>query len=289
MRKYTFIIFLCLAQISFAQNNKQKISGVITDKLSQTTLPGAAVQIISTADKKGTTSDSNGNYVLSDVSPERYELKITYLGYKDVLVSNIVVTSGKETILDIEMEEKVTDLNEVVVTANSKEKTINNLIPGLEATTEGPINKEKGSSYLVGYRCALAGVAQTIGVDIGTTALPSYQDLSFNVNSGTSKLGRFTMFGILATSSINIEGGTSGSLYGSEGGGHDLGSQIGIVGLKHFKQLNSKSYFSSNIGLNYSNSEQSDYGFDRQTSVSKSISTTYQLGFFPNFVYKIQF
>jgi hypothetical protein len=95
------------------------------------------------------------------------------------------------------------------------------------------------------------------------------------------------LFGILATSSINIEGGTSGSLYGSEGGGHDLGSQIGIVGLKHFKQLNSKSYFSSNIGLNYSNSEQSDYGFDRQTSVSKSISTTYQLGFFPKFVYKI--
>lgn len=287
MRKYTFIIFLCLTQISFAQNNKQKISGVITDKLLQTTLPGAAAQIVSTADKKRTTSDSNGNYVLSDVSPERYELKITYLGYKDVLVSNIAVTSGKETILDIEMAEKVTDLNEVVVTANSKEKTINNLIPGLEATTEGPINKEKGSSYLVGYRCALAGVAQTMGVDIGTTALPSYQDLSFNLNSGNSKLGRFTLFGILATSSINIEGGTSGSLYGSEGGGHDLGSQIGIVGLKHFKQLNSKSYFSSNIGLNYSNSEQSDYGFDRQTSVSKSISTTYQLGFFPKFVYKI--
>jgi len=396
MKKYIFIISICINQLSFAQNNKQKIRGVITDKLSQTTLPGAAVQIINRADNKGTTSDGNGNYSLSDIAPDRYELKVSYLGYKDVQLSNIVVTSGKETILDIEMEEKVTDLNEVVVTANSKEKTINNLIPvsartfsteevnryaggrsdparlaanfagvsapddsrndivirgnspvgvlwringmnvtnpnhfatvgttggavsalntnllkssdfltsafpaeygnatagvfdlgfrsgnsqksettlqaglitGLEATTEGPINKEKGSSYLVGYRYALAGVAQAMGVDIGTTALPSYQDLSFNVNSGTSKLGRFTMFGILATSSINIEGGNSGSLYGSEGGGHDLGSQIGIVGLKHFKQLNSKSYFSSNIGLNYSNSEQSDYGFDRKNSES---------------------
>ncbi|MEI7831470.1 MAG: TonB-dependent receptor, partial [Prolixibacteraceae bacterium] len=141
------------------------------------------------------------------------------------------------------------------------------LITGLEATTEGPINKEKGSSYLVGYRYALAGVAQAVGVDIGTTALPSYQDLSFNVNSGNTKLGRFTLFGILANSSINIAGGNSGSLYGN-GGGHDLSSQIGIIGLKHFKQLNNKSYFSSNIGINYSNSEQSDYGFDRQTSES---------------------
>jgi hypothetical protein len=395
MKKYILIIFLCISQITFAQNNKQKIRGVITDKLSQTTLPGAAVQLINAADKKGTTSDSKGNYSLSDLSPDRYELKISYLGYKDVLVSNVVVTSGKETILDIAMEENVTDLNEVVVTASGKEKTINNLIPvsartfsteevnryaggrsdparlaanfagvsapddsrndivirgnspvgvlwringmnvtnpnhfasvgttggavsalntnllkssdfltsafpaeygnatagvfdlglrngnsqkrettlqaglitGLEATTEGPINKEKGSSYLVGYRYALAGVAQAVGVDIGTTALPSYQDLSFNVNSGNTKLGRFTLFGILANSSINIAGGNTSSLYGN-GGGHDLSSQIGIIGLKHFKQLNNKSYFSSNIGLNYSNSEQSDYGFDRQTSES---------------------
>jgi hypothetical protein len=395
MKKYTFIIVLFITQITFAQNNRQKIRGVITDKLSQTTLPGAAVQLINGADKKGTTSDSKGNFTLSDLSPDRYELKISYLGYKDVLVPNVVVTSGKETILDIAMEENVTDLNEVVVTASAKDKTINNLIPvsartfsteevnryaggrsdparlaanfagvsapddsrndivirgnspvgvlwringmnvtnpnhfasvgttggavsalntnllkssdfltsafpaeygnatagvfdlglrngnsqkrettlqaglitGLEATTEGPINKEKGSSYLVGYRYALAGVAQAVGVDIGTTALPSYQDLSFNVNSGNTKLGRFTLFGILANSSINIAGGNSGSLYGN-GGGHDLSSQIGIIGLKHFKQLNNKSYFSSNIGLNYSNSEQSDYDFDRQTSES---------------------
>lgn len=395
MKKCTFIIVLLITQFTFAQNNRQKIRGVITDKLSQATLPGAAVQLINGEDKKGTTSDSKGNFTLSDLSPDRYELKISYLGYKDVLVPNVVVTSGKETILDIAMEENVTDLNEVVVTASAKDKTINNLIPvsartfsteevnryaggrsdparlaanfagvsapddsrndivirgnspvgvlwringmnvtnpnhfasvgttggavsalntnllkssdfltsafpaeygnatagvfdlglrngnsqkrettlqaglitGLEATTEGPINKEKGSSYLVGYRYALAGVAQAVGVDIGTTALPSYQDLSFNVNSGNTKLGRFTLFGILANSSINIAGGNTSSLYGN-GGGHDLSSQIGIIGLKHFKQLNNKSYFSSNIGLNYSNSEQSDYGFDRQTSES---------------------
>ena len=395
MKKYIFIISLCVTQLSFAQNNKQKIRGVITDKLSQTTLPGAAVQIINSADRKGTTSDSKGNYTLSDLSPDRYELKISYLGYKDVLVPNVVVTSGKETILDIAMEENVTDLNEVVVTASAKDKTINNLIPvsartfsteevnryaggrsdparlaanfagvsapddsrndivirgnspvgvlwringmnvtnpnhfasvgttggavsalntnllkssdfltsafpaeygnatagvfdlgfrngnsqkrettlqagvitGLEATTEGPINKEKGSSYLVGYRYALAGVAQAVGVDIGTTALPSYQDLSFNLNSGNTKMGRFTLFGILATSSINIVGGNTSSMYGN-GGGHDLSSQIGIIGLKHFKQLNIKSYISSNLGINYSNNDQTNYGFDRLTNTS---------------------
>jgi hypothetical protein len=109
MKKYLWLIFLCITQLTFAQNNKQKIRGVITDKISQTTFPGAAVQIINRADRKGTTSDDKGNFTLSDLSPDRYELKISYLGYKDMLVPNVVVTSGKETILDIEMEENVTN------------------------------------------------------------------------------------------------------------------------------------------------------------------------------------
>jgi hypothetical protein len=99
MKKYLLLISLCITQLVFAQNNKQKIRGVITDKLSQTSLPGAAVQIINRADNKGTTSDENGYYSLSDLSPDRYELKISYMGYKDLLVPNVVVTSGLEVTL----------------------------------------------------------------------------------------------------------------------------------------------------------------------------------------------
>ncbi len=395
MKKYLFIITLFITHLTFAQNNKQNIRGVVTDKLSQTTLPGATVQIMNKEANKGTVTDAKGNYVLPDIAPDRYEIKVSYIGYKDVFASNVVVTSGKEVVLDIAMEENFKLLNEVVITANRKAGTINNLVPvsartfsteevnryaggrsdparlaanfagvsapddsrndivirgnspvgvlwridgmnvtnpnhfatvgttggavsalntnllkssdfltsafpaeygnatagvfdlgfrngntqkrettlqaglitGLEATTEGPISKLKGSSYLVGYRYALAGVAQKVGIDIGTTALPSYQDLSFNVSSGNSKFGKFTLFGILATSSINIESGNSSSLYGN-GAGHDLSSQIGIVGVKHFKQINSKSYFSSNIGLNYSKSGQTDYDVDRKSDSS---------------------
>jgi len=394
MKKFLFIIFLLITQLSFAQNNKQNIRGVVIDKLSQTTLPGATVQILNSTINIGTITDENGNYILADLPPERYEIKVSFIGYKDVIIPNVIVTSGKETILDIAMEENITNIAEIVINGNRKDKTINNLISisartfsmeevnrysggrsdaarlvanfagvsapddsrndivirgnspvgvlwringmnvtnpnhfasvgttggavsalntnllkssdfltsafpaeygnatagvfdlgfrngnsqkrettvqagvitGLEVTTEGAINKTNGSAYLVGYRYALAGVAQAVGIDIGTTATPSYQDLSFNLNSGNTRFGRFTLFGILATSSINISGGTSGSMYGGEGGGHDLSSKIGIVGLNHFKQLNTNSYFSSTIGLNYSKTDQTDYSFDRMTN-----------------------
>ena len=394
MNKSLLLIFLFLSQMLFAQNNKQNIRGVVTDKLSKTTIPGVILQLINSNAKIGAVSDSNGNYVITDLAPERYEIKVSYMGYKDVVIPNVIVTSGKETMLDIALEETVTHLKEIVINANRKDKTINNLtsisartfsmeevtryaggrsdaarlvanfagvsapddsrndivirgnspvgvlwringmnvtnpnhfasvgttggavsalntnllkssdfltsafpaeygnatagvfdlgfrngnpqkrettiqvgvITGLEATTEGPINKEKGSSYLVGYRYALAGVAQAMGVNIGTTATPSYQDLSFNVNSGNSKIGRFTLFGILATSSINISGGNSGSMYGKDG--HDLTSKIGNIGLNHFKRISNKTYFSSNIGLNYSSTNQVNYDFDRPSNLS---------------------
>ena len=407
MKGSFLIILLIIAQLSYAQNNRQNIRGVVTDKLSQTTLPGASVQIVSKTENKGTTTDEKGKYVLANVPPGRYELKIAYLGYKNVFVSSVVVTSGKETILDISMEEDIKSLNEVVITANSKDKTINSLstisartfsmeevnrfaggrsdparlaanfagvsatddsrndivirgnspagvlwridgmdatnpnhfasigttggavsalntnmlkssdfftsawpaeygnaisgvfdigfrngnaqkrettvqlgvTTGLEAMTEGPISKSNGSSYLIGYRYALAGIAQAMGINIGTTATPTYQDLSFKINSGETKLGRFSLFGILAASSISLKGGSSNELYGG-GQSSDFKSKIAIGGLKHFKQINSKSYISSTIGINYSGTNQLNYGMDSlRNSYSKEENKVARTGY----------
>jgi hypothetical protein len=407
MKKYFLIILLIMSHLSYAQNNKQKIRGVIIDKLSQTTLPGATVQIMNEAEKRGAVTNEKGTYVISDVLPGRYELKFSYVGYKDVFVSSVVVTSGKETILDIAMEEDIKSLNEVVITANSKDKTINSLstisgrtfsmeevnrfaggrsdparlaanfagvsatddsrndivirgnspvgvlwridgmdatnpnhfasvgttggavsalntnmlkssdfftsawpaeygnaisgvfdigfrngntqkrettvqlgvTTGIEAMTEGPISKSNGSSYLIGYRYSLAGIAQAMGIDIGTTATPTYQDLSFKINSGETKLGRFSLFGILAASSIEIEGGSSGELYGG-GQQTDFKSKIAIGGLKHFKQINNKSYISSSIGINYSGNNQLNYGLDSlKNSYSKEENKVARTGY----------
>jgi len=407
MKRYFLIILLITAHLSYAQNNKQKIRGVIIDKLSQTTLPGATVQIMNEAEKRGAVTNEKGIYVISDVLPGRYELKFSYVGYKDVFVSSVVVSSGKETIIDVAMEEDIKSLNEVVITANSKDKTINSLstisgrtfsmeevnrfaggrsdparlaanfagvsatddsrndivirgnspvgvlwridgmdatnpnhfasvgttggavsalntnmlkssdfftsawpaeygnaisgvfdigfrngntqkrettvqlglTTGLEAMTEGPISRSNGSSYLIGYRYSLAGIAQAMGVDIGTTATPTYQDLSLKINSGDTKLGRFTLFGILAASSIAIEGGSSNELYGG-GQQTDFKSKIAIGGLKHFKQINGKSYISSTIGINYSGTNQLNYGIDSlRNSYSKEENNVSRTGY----------
>ena len=120
-----FFFLILIPTLSFAQKNTQNIRGVIIDKLSQTPLIGASVQIFSL--QKGTMTDTLGKFVFSDIAPDRYEIKVSYAGYKSMTIPNVVVTSGKEAILDIAMEESFKQLNQVIVKANNKGGVINKM------------------------------------------------------------------------------------------------------------------------------------------------------------------
>ena len=183
MKKYIFIISLFIAQLTIAQNNRQNIRGVVTDKLTQTTLPGATVQIINGTASTGAITDANGIYILPDMAPDRYEIKVSYIGYKDVFASNVVVTSGKEVVLDIAMEEDLKLLDEVVITANLKAGTINNLIP-VSART---FSTEEVNRY-AGGRSDPARLAANFAVGKRTTAWNIQQ----NVAPETIKASLFT-------------------------------------------------------------------------------------------------
>ena len=87
-----FFFLILIPTLSFAQKNTQNIRGVIIDKLSQTPLIGASVQIFSL--QKGTMTDTLGKFVFSDIAPDRYEIKVSYAGYKSMTIPNVVVTSG---------------------------------------------------------------------------------------------------------------------------------------------------------------------------------------------------
>src|SRR5690606_3316901 len=53
---------------------------------------------------------------------------------------------------------------------------------GFELGAEGPINREKRSSFIANYRYSTLGVLSAMGINFGTgTAVPYYQDISFKV------------------------------------------------------------------------------------------------------------
>ena len=120
---------------------------------------------------------------------------------------------------------------------------------GFEGMIEGPISRKNNSSFLVAYRYSFIGVAQSMGMDVGTNAVPSYQDLSFKLDLGKSPLGNFTVFGIAGNSAIEFlkDEVDATDLFAFEDEDTKADSRLAIVGVKHNFLLSNKSYLKSII------------------------------------------
>lgn len=122
--------------------------------------------------------------------------------------------------------------------------------PGAEFMAEGPLGK-KGGSFLVAGRYGIVGI---LGLG-GTSAQPNYNDISFNVHLGKSKVGNFSLFGIYGNSNIDFLGKDydKEDLFASEDEDSFVTSGFSAFGLKHNLEIGNKSYIKTVIG--YSSSQ----------------------------------
>jgi hypothetical protein len=81
-----------------------------------------------------------------------------------------------------------------------REYTVSASTIGIDAAAEGYFSKNYGGSYLINYRYGFLTLMQKLGLNIGDAAT-SFQDLSFNINLPTKKLGTFSVFGFGGLSS----------------------------------------------------------------------------------------
>ena len=106
----------------------QSIRGTIIDADNKLPLIGATVHIPDTDPLIGTVTDLNGNFRLEKIPIGRISLQISYLGYEPKIISNIEVNSGKEVVLNINLQESVLTLKELVIKPDKvKGETINDM------------------------------------------------------------------------------------------------------------------------------------------------------------------
>ena len=123
----SLLLFVSIA--AFSQNITQTIRGTLLDKESKSPLPFASVVLLNSNPIVGTSTDTLGNFVLPNVAIGRQSIQVSFLGYKTAVVSDIQLSAGKEIVLQIELEEISTSLNELVVRAgNTKDKTVNEMV-----------------------------------------------------------------------------------------------------------------------------------------------------------------
>ena len=133
---------------AFGQDFSQTVRGVLTDADSKLPLIGATVLILNSEPVKGTTTNENGVFRLEHVPVGRVDLQFSYLGYDEMTLSNVVVNSGKEVVLNVSLQESISKLNEVVVMANANKGEALNEMAVLSARSISP---EQTNRYAGGF------------------------------------------------------------------------------------------------------------------------------------------
>ncbi len=89
-----------------------KLSGRITDASNGETLPGATVQLVGTT--LGATADADGNYVVLNVTPGAYTIRVSYIGYATQNIE-LRLTSDRTTDLNVRLRAEDSQQEELVV------------------------------------------------------------------------------------------------------------------------------------------------------------------------------
>ena len=119
--------FILIHLGTFCQGLTQTVKGKIIDKDSRETIIGANIIILKTDPLLGTNTDVNGYFSIKEVPVSRVSIKISSMGYETQILSNIIIESGKETNLNIELVESFETLKEVVISDKKKGEANNEM------------------------------------------------------------------------------------------------------------------------------------------------------------------
>ncbi|MCX6275656.1 MAG: TonB-dependent receptor [Bacteroidetes bacterium] len=127
MKKFThsLILITFIPVKLFSQSITQTARGTVSDKLTRETLIGAVVLLVDSSHQKGSLTDTEGNFRITNVPLGRQQFAVSYIGYKSQVLS-AVVTSGKEVVFNVELEQSVIEGKEVKVVAERRKDKPNN-------------------------------------------------------------------------------------------------------------------------------------------------------------------
>lgn len=197
-----FLVFCC--EHITAQTFTQTIRGKVIDADSKSILFGANVILLNRDTLIGAATDADGRFRLENVPVGRQSLKASCIGYEDVIMNNIIITSAKEIILTIELHEKVYTSDVVEIVAKKDKTKANNELTtvssrGFQAEETGRYAGSRGDPSRM--------VANYAGVASGNDAR---NDIIVRGNSPLGVLWRMEGVDIPNPNHFSAQGATGG-------------------------------------------------------------------------------
>lgn len=251
MKKLIITLILGFSAILSAQNS---VTGKITDTKNQ---PIIGVSIYAPELHKGTSTDENGKYTLSNIPTGTAKLTFAFTGF--ATQNKTINVLKKENILDIILEETVLHMDEVIVsTAFNKIQSQN--VMKVEHSSIKEL-QQKGTSTLIEGLATIPGVSQvSTGTSIGK---PVIRGLSGNrvlvysqgVRIENQQFGDEHGLGLndAGIESVEVIKGPASLLYGSDAlGGVLYFNPEKFANAGTFTTNFSQKFFSNTLGSNSS-------------------------------------
>ncbi len=99
---YSIVIALAIALPSIAQSGSGTLKGTVTDAETGEPIPFAAV-VAKIGDRQvaGTATDFDGNYTIKPLSPDKYDIYVSVVGYNPKVITGVIINSDKISFQDI--------------------------------------------------------------------------------------------------------------------------------------------------------------------------------------------
>ena len=153
----------------------QTIRGTVNDLASGEPMVGVTITV-ENGITLATVSDADGYFIINNVPVGRHSVRATFIGYEPVLLKEQLVSSGKELVLNLRMQENVSDLGEVVV-----KPRVNKQLPLNEMSQVGArmFSVEEACRYAGG----MADPARTASMFAGVATGGATNGISIHGNS----------------------------------------------------------------------------------------------------------
>ncbi len=122
------LVILAISISTSSQSITQTVKGRVFDAQVQFALPGATVVVAGSEPLIGTVTDVEGNFTLLNVPVGRIDLVVSFVGYEEYTLTDVLVGSKEMPNVKIPMKELVTGLDEVEIKSEVvKEQALNSM------------------------------------------------------------------------------------------------------------------------------------------------------------------
>lgn len=219
------LVLMAMAPSVQAQQTTGRISGSVTGQDGQA-ISGAYVAVVGT--RHSAVSGRDGRFIITNVTPGTYALRVTHISFRDATVADIAVVAGSDAAVAPSLVSEPVSLDEVVASASRGAQKITEAPATITRINADQIANSVGNSF----NGALKEVKGIDFIQVGVTSVAinargfnsSFNNRMLMIEDGRIAVlpenglpvGQFTTIPKLDLASVEVLIGPGAALYGAD-------------------------------------------------------------------------